>query len=203
MTPKQELFAQAYLETSNASEAYKRAYDTQANANTINRKASQLLKHPEVIKLLAELKADARQRHKLTGGYRLAGKTAGEAMEIIEEAKGAEEAGAFAVVVEFTAWEVAREITRRLSIPTICIGSGPYCDGQVVVLHDILGLTENPPPFTRKYADIAEEIRRAVESYARDVREGRFPSAGMYWGMKRGEYEKLTEKLRAETGATR
>ena len=66
MTPKQELFAQAYLETSNASEAYKRAYNTQANANTINRKASQLLKHPEVIKLLAELKADARQRHKLT-----------------------------------------------------------------------------------------------------------------------------------------
>ncbi len=66
MTPKQELFAQAYLETSNASEAYKRAYNTQANANTINRKASQLLKHPEVIKLLAELKAETRQRHKLT-----------------------------------------------------------------------------------------------------------------------------------------
>ena len=66
MTPKQELFAQAYLETSNASEAYKRAYDTQANANTINRKASQLLKHPEVIKLLADLQAIHRQRHKLT-----------------------------------------------------------------------------------------------------------------------------------------
>ena len=66
MTPKQELFAQVYLETSNASEAYKRAYNTQANANTVNRKASQLLKHPEVIKLLAELKAETRQRHKLT-----------------------------------------------------------------------------------------------------------------------------------------
>jgi len=66
MTPKQELFAQAYLETSNASEAYKRAYNTQANANTVNRKASQLFKHPEVIKLLAELKAETRQRHKLT-----------------------------------------------------------------------------------------------------------------------------------------
>jgi len=66
MTPKQELFAQAYIETGNASEAYKRAYNTQANANTINRKASQLLKHPEVIKLLAELKAETRQRHKLT-----------------------------------------------------------------------------------------------------------------------------------------
>jgi hypothetical protein len=66
MTPKQELFVQTYFETSNASEAYKRAYNTQANANTVNRKASQLLKHPEVIKLLAELKAETRQRHKLT-----------------------------------------------------------------------------------------------------------------------------------------
>ena len=66
MTIKQELFAQAYLETSNASEAYKRAYNTQANANTINRKASQLLKHPEVINLLADLQAIHRQRHKLT-----------------------------------------------------------------------------------------------------------------------------------------
>ena len=66
MTIKQELFAQAYIETGNASEAYKRAYNTQANANTINRKASQLLKHPEVIKLLADLQAEHRQRHKLT-----------------------------------------------------------------------------------------------------------------------------------------
>ena len=66
MTPKQELFAQAYIETGNASEAYKRAYNTQANANTVNRKASQLLKHPEVIKLLADLQAIHRQRHKLT-----------------------------------------------------------------------------------------------------------------------------------------
>ena len=66
MTIKQELFAQAYIETGNASEAYKRAYNTQANANTINRKASQLLKHPEVIKLLADLQAIHRQRHTIT-----------------------------------------------------------------------------------------------------------------------------------------
>ena len=66
MTIKQELFAQAYIETGNASEAYKRAYNTQANANTVNRKASQLLKHPEVIKRLADLQAIHRQRHKLT-----------------------------------------------------------------------------------------------------------------------------------------
>ncbi len=66
MTIKQELFAQAYIETGNASEAYKRAYNTQANANTVNRKASQLLKHPEVIKLLADLQAIHRQRHTIT-----------------------------------------------------------------------------------------------------------------------------------------
>ena len=138
------------------------------------------------------------QRYKLLGGYRLAGKTASEAAEIIEEAVGAQEAGAFAVVVEFTAWEVAREITRRLDIPTICIGSGPYCDGQVLVLHDLLGLTEEPPPFAKRYASIGEEIVRAVASYAREVREGLFPGEGMYWGMRRGEYEKLKRLLEEE-----
>ncbi len=143
------------------------------------------------------------QRYKLLGGYRLAGKTAEEAREIILEAEGAEEAGAFAVVVEFTAWEVAREITRRLSIPTICIGSGPHCDGQVLVLHDLLGLTENPPPFAKRYADLASEIRRAVEAYAADVRSRRFPSEGMYWGMRRGEYEKLTRILEENAETTR
>ena len=135
------------------------------------------------------------QRYKLLGGYRLAGKTAQEAVEIIREAKGAEEAGAFAVVIEFTAWEVAREITKRLSIPTICIGSGPHCDGQVLVIHDLLGLTPNPPPFAKKYADLAAEIKRAVAQYAEEVRSARFPDKNMYWSMKKGEYDKLKSIL--------
>ncbi|ABM81345.1 3-methyl-2-oxobutanoate hydroxymethyltransferase [Hyperthermus butylicus] len=141
------------------------------------------------------------QRYKLLGGYRLAGKTASEAMEVIREAIGAEEAGAFAVVIEFTAWEVAREITRKLSIPTICIGSGPYCDGQVLVIHDLLGLTPTPPPFAKKYVDLAAIIRRAVSEYASDVRNGRFPGEGMYWGMKRGEYEKLQRLINEQAGS--
>ncbi|BES81033.1 3-methyl-2-oxobutanoate hydroxymethyltransferase [Pyrodictium abyssi] len=135
------------------------------------------------------------QKHKLLGGYRLVGKTAEEALEVIRDAEEAAEAGAFAVVVEFTAWEVAREITRRIPVPTICIGSGPYCDGQVLVIHDLLGLTPSPPPFAKRYADLASIIRSAVEAYAREVRSGQFPSSEMYWGMKSGEYQRLQKLL--------
>jgi len=135
------------------------------------------------------------QKHKLLGGYRLIGKRAEEAIEVIEEAVGAEEAGAFAVVIEFTAWEVAKKITEKLSIPTICIGSGPYCDGQVLVIHDLLGLTPSPPPFAKRYADVASVIRSAVRRYAEEVRAGVFPGPEHYWGMKRGEPERLEELL--------
>ncbi len=136
------------------------------------------------------------QKHKLLGGYRLAGKTAEEAKKIIQDAKALEEEGAFAIVIEFTAHEVARKITRSLSIPTICIGSGPYCDGQVLVLHDLIGLSPSPPPFAKKYLDAAKMIREAVARYANEVRQGAFPSTGMYWGMKKGELDKLEQMLR-------
>ena len=135
------------------------------------------------------------QKHKLLGGYRLAGKTAEEAKKIIQDAEALEEAGAFAIVIEFTAHEVARKITQRLSIPTICIGSGPYCDGQVLVLHDLIGLSLSPPPFAKKYLDTAKMIREAVIRYANEVRQGAFPSAGMYWGMKKGELDRLEQML--------
>ena len=135
------------------------------------------------------------QKHKLLGGYRLIGKTAEEAKRVIEDAVGAEEAGAFAVVIEYTAAEVAEEITRRLTIPTICIGSGPGCDGQVLVIHDLLGLTPSPPPFAKQYASLAEHIVKAVEEYAREVRERKFPGPGHYWGMKPGEHGKLRRML--------
>jgi 3-methyl-2-oxobutanoate hydroxymethyltransferase len=138
------------------------------------------------------------QKHKLLGGYRLAGKTAQEALEIIRDAEALEDAGAFAVVIEFTAHEVARKITERLNIPTICIGSGPYCDGQVLVLHDLVGLTPQPPPFAKQYTNIAEEIRRAVEAFAEEVRSAKFPGREMYWGMKQGEYEKLEKQLKQQ-----
>jgi 3-methyl-2-oxobutanoate hydroxymethyltransferase len=134
------------------------------------------------------------QKHKLLGGYRLIGKRAEEAREVIEDALGAEEAGAFAVVIEYTAWEVAKKITEKLSIPTICIGSGPYCDGQVLVIHDLLGLSPSPPPFAKQYANLAEAIRGAVRRYAEEVRSGAFPGPEHYWGMKPGEKEKLEKQ---------
>jgi len=117
--------------------------------------------------------------HRLSG-YRRRGKTESEARELLEDAKALEEAGAMAVVIEYTKADVARRITEALSIPTICIGSGPYCDGQVLVLHDIVGLSLLTPPFAKRYANLLEEMRRAVEEYAREVREGLFPSKEHY-----------------------
>ena len=116
------------------------------------------------------------QRHLRLGGYRPRGKRLQEAREIIVDAEAVQEAGAFSIVIEFTAVEVAKKITERLSIPTICIGSGPYCDGQVLVLHDIIGLSWHTPPFAKKYADVAEVIRGAVKAFADEVRRGLFPS---------------------------
>ncbi len=124
------------------------------------------------------------QRYLVLGGYRRRGRTVTDAERLLEDAKAVEEAGAFAVVIEFTAEEVAAEITRRLRIPTICIGSGRYCDGQVLVLHDVLGLSEHTPPFAKKYADLATIARNAIEKYVREVREGKFPGEEHVFHMK-------------------
>jgi 3-methyl-2-oxobutanoate hydroxymethyltransferase len=71
---------------------------------------------------------------------------------------------------------VAKKITEKLDIPTICIGSGPHCDGQVLVLHDVLGLTLNPPPFAKKYVDLPSIVVDAIKRFADEVRQGVFPS---------------------------
>lgn len=136
------------------------------------------------------------QRHLIFGGYRRRGRRLCEAEKIIEDAKALEDAGAFAVVIEYTASEVAEIITRKLSIPTICIGSGPHCDGQVLVLHDVLGLTETPPPFAKKYVDLADIVVKAISKYAEEVRSGAFPSKDHYFTMKPEEYSKLVESLK-------
>jgi len=116
------------------------------------------------------------QRHLRLGGYRPRGRRAWEAREILLDAEAVQEAGAYAIVLEFVAEEVAELVTRRLSIPTICIGGGRKCDGQILVLHDVVGLTREPPPFAKRYADAWSLMRRAVEDYVREVREGAFPS---------------------------
>lgn len=121
------------------------------------------------------------QRSLLIGGYRKRGLSEPERERIIEDARALEKAGAFSLVIEFTAADVAEEITKEISIPTICIGSGPYCDGQVLVLHDVLGLYENIPPFAKRYVDLRSIIQEAIKKYVDEVRKGVFPSREHYF----------------------
>ena len=111
------------------------------------------------------------------GGYRVQGKTPNAAEQLLRDAKAVEAAGAFAIVLEAIPRELAAEITKAVAIPTIGIGAGPDCDGQVLVLHDMLGLTfQNAPKFARRYANIGEVISRAVREYCADVQSGSFPT---------------------------
>ncbi len=111
------------------------------------------------------------------GGYRVQGKTPDAAEQLLRDARAVEASGAFAVVLEAVPRELAAQITRELRIPTIGIGAGPDCDGQVLVLHDMLGLTFTPlPKFARQYANVGEMISNAVREYCEDVRSGAFPS---------------------------
>jgi 3-methyl-2-oxobutanoate hydroxymethyltransferase len=111
------------------------------------------------------------------GGFRVQGKTADAAEQLLRDARAVEAAGAFAVVLEAVPRELAAQITRELHIPTIGIGAGPDCDGQILVLHDLLGLTFSlTPKFARQYAHVGEVISHAVKEYCQDVRGGGFPS---------------------------
>lgn len=125
------------------------------------------------------------QTSTLWNGYRVQGRTENDAEGIIRDAKALEEAGAFSVVLEMVTSEVAKLITEQLSIPTIGIGSGTFCNGQIVVLHDILGLYDKfSPKFIKKYANLAEEIQKAIEAYRDDVLKGRFPGEEHTFHMK-------------------
>ena len=111
------------------------------------------------------------------GGYRVQGRQRKEAVQLLQDAKALEDAGAYAVVLELVPTQLARLISQRLTIPIIGIGAGPGCDGQVQVLHDMLGLfTDFKPKHAKRYANLAEEIKEAFVQYAREVREGEFPT---------------------------
>jgi 3-methyl-2-oxobutanoate hydroxymethyltransferase len=111
------------------------------------------------------------------GGFHVQGKTADAVRQLERDARAVEAAGAFAVVLESVPRDIAARITEKLHIPTIGIGAGPGCDGQVLVFHDLVGLTPgHKPKFARQYVDLASEISRAVASYCEDVRSGDFPS---------------------------
>jgi 3-methyl-2-oxobutanoate hydroxymethyltransferase len=111
------------------------------------------------------------------GGFKVQGRTAEAAEQLQRDARAVEAAGAFSVVLESVPRELAAQITETLRIPTIGIGAGPDCDGQILVFHDIVGLTVGASPkFARQYTNLSAEISRAVNEYCNDVRQGRFPS---------------------------
>lgn len=111
------------------------------------------------------------------GDYRVQGKNIHQARQILEEALALEKAGVFAIVLESIPRELAQLITKKLSIPTIGIGAGPDCDGQILVLHDMLGLTPDiSPKFVKKYLDGQDLFRQAIESYINEVKQSKFPA---------------------------
>lgn len=110
------------------------------------------------------------------GGYKTQGVDEAAAEKMLEDAGLLQSAGCFSIVLEKIPRELARRISEKIDIPTIGIGAGPHCDGQVLVLHDILGLFEGfTPKFVKQYAGLGEEIRRAVKQYKKEVEEGIFP----------------------------
>jgi len=112
----------------------------------------------------------------MLGGFKAQGRTAEKAERLYEDALALQGAGCFAIVLEAVPAAVAARVTEALEVPTIGIGAGASCDGQVLVWHDLLGLYEGKAPrFVKRYADLASEARRALEAYVEDVREGRFP----------------------------
>jgi 3-methyl-2-oxobutanoate hydroxymethyltransferase len=134
----------------------------------------------------------------MLGGFKTQGKTAEAAVRLVEDALALEEAGCFAVVLEAVPAPVAAAITERLTVPTIGIGAGPDCDGQVLVYHDLLGLTEGHlPRFVKRYANLSREIRDALESYAAEVRSGAFPEEQHTYEMPREELEAFENRIRS------
>jgi len=131
----------------------------------------------------------------MLGGFKTQAKTAEAAARLVEGALALEEAGAFAVVLEAVPSPVAAEVSRRLAVPTIGIGAGPDCDGQVLVYHDLLGLTEGHlPRFVKRYANLSREIRDALEGYAEEVRAGTFPGEEHTYEMPEDELALFTQK---------
>ena len=118
------------------------------------------------------------------GGYRVQGKTAAAARQLLDDAYALEEAGAFSIVLELVPREIARLITERISIPTIGIGAGPHCDIQVLVIHDLIGLSFGKlPRFVRQYVNLRETTTEAITRWADDVRNGTYPADEESYGL--------------------
>ncbi len=127
------------------------------------------------IPVMAHIGLTPQALHRM-GGYKVQGKTEEAAKRLMEDAKILEEAGAFSLILEAIPAELARQITKELAIPTIGIGAGPHCDGQVLVIHDVIGLFERfTPKFVKKYANLKEEAVKAIKQYKEEVEKGVFP----------------------------
>ena len=132
------------------------------------------------------------QTSSLWEGYKLQGRTKDSGMKLIGDAKALEKVGVFSIVLEMVASEVAEAVTKSVSVPTIGIGSGAGCDGQVLVLHDMLGIYEDiRPKFVKRYADLSKSIFDAVSSYTREVKTSKFPEEPNVFHMGPDELEKF------------
>jgi len=139
----------------------------------------------------------------MLGGFKAQGRSAAKAVQLYEDALALEAAGCFSIVLEAVPVAVAARITEALSIPTIGIGAGAGCDGQVLVWHDMLGLYEGKPPrFVKQYAELAPTIRDAIAQYAAEVRDGAFPETKHTYAISDGELA-LFEDALAEVHAER
>lgn len=136
------------------------------------------------------------------GGFRVQGKTAASAQKLLDDALALQEAGCFSIVLEAVPAVVATAISERLRIPTIGIGAGAGCDGQVLVFHDLVGLFDRfVPKFVKKYANAAAEIERALVEYKEDVLARRFPAEEHTYAMDEGEVEKFLAALASRDAA--
>ena len=128
--------------------------------------------------------------------YTVQGKTKEDAIELIKDAKIITESGVFSIVLEMISSQVAKIITEKIPVPTIGIGSGKDCDGQVLVVHDMLGLFEKiKPKFAKRYLSLSEEIRNAVKSYVMEVKEKKFPAIENEFQMGESEYNKMRKEI--------
>jgi len=131
------------------------------------------------------------------GGYKAQGRTAESACELIKDARTVQEAGVSLLLLEAVTPEVGKFITEALEIPVYGIGAGPYCDGQLLIVSDVLGIWEAfTPKFVKRYANMGEESVKAIQEYVSEVREGKFPTEEHWYKMIEGEAEKLMKLVK-------
>lgn len=132
----------------------------------------------------------------LSQGYKVQGKTKDSALKLIDDAKELEEVGVFSIVLEMVSHEVAEIISETVNVPTIGIGSGVGCDGQVLVVQDLLGMYDKlKPKFVKRYMNLSEDIVKSVENYKKDIESGTFPGQENWFSMDSEELKKLREEI--------